>query len=109
MLFRSPENEGIVMWDGFIRICALKMKCNNVPNIYPYLSVKSRIALISGSVDRDERAELERAYRLFTNNTDGPITIFDLKRIARELKENVTDEQFKDMLMEASGGMTVNL
>ncbi|RPB23615.1 EF-hand [Terfezia boudieri ATCC MYA-4762] len=81
----DPENEGIVMWDSFIRLCALKMKY------------------------RDEQAELERAYRLFTNNTDGPITIFDLKRIARELKENVTDEQLTDMLMEASGGMTVNL
>jgi len=53
--------------------------------------------------------ELEHAYRLFTNNTDGPITIFDLKRIARELKENVTDEQLTEMLMEASGGMTVDL
>jgi len=98
----DPENEGIVMWDSFIRLCALKMKCTNFSNL-------SRTTLISGPVDRDEQAELESAYRLFTNNTAGPITIFDLKRIARELKENVTDEQLTDMLMEASGGMTVNL
>jgi len=32
-----------------------------------------------------------------------------MKRIARELKENVTDEQLKGMLMEASGGMAINL
>lgn len=101
----DPENEGIVMWDGFIRLCALKMKCTNFLN----KSMKSRTTLIDGPIDRDEQAELESAYKLFTNNTDGPITIFDLKRIARELKENVTDEQLTDMLMEASGGMTVNL
>ncbi|KAF8472124.1 hypothetical protein BDZ91DRAFT_717259 [Kalaharituber pfeilii] len=80
----DPEKEGIVMWDTFARLCALKMKY------------------------RDEQAELRNAYYLFTNGTEGPITIFDLKRIAKELKENVTDEQLEDMLMEASGGMTVS-
>ena len=59
-------------------------------------------------VDRDEQAEAKTAYHLFTGNTDGPITIFDLKRIARQLKENVTDGQLEDMLLEASGKMTVN-
>lgn len=54
------------------------------------------------------QAEAKTAYQLFTDNTDGPITIFDLKRIARQLKENVTDEQLEDMLLEASGKMTVN-
>lgn len=64
---------------------------------------------MDGWVDRDDQAELERAFMLFTNNTNGPITIFDLKRIAKELKEKVTDQQLEDMLFEASGRMTVNL
>jgi len=59
--------------------------------------------------DRDDQAELTRAYHLFTNGGEGPITIFDLKRIARELKENVDDSVLEDMLLEASGGLTVGL
>lgn len=27
----DPENEGIVTWDSFVRLCALKMKCRNPP------------------------------------------------------------------------------
>ncbi len=52
-------------------------------------------------LDRDDNEELQKAYRLFTNGGDGPIRLADLRRIASELKEEVTDEQLKDMLAEA--------
>lgn len=57
-------------------------------------------------VDRDEDEEIDQAYSLFTGGTEGPITLARLRTIAKELKEDVTDEQLKDMLFEASGGET---
>lgn len=50
-------------------------------------------------------AEVDAAYRLFTQGSDGPITFNHLRRIARDLKEdNVGDDLLKDMIREANGG-----
>ena len=98
------------MWESFAQICALKMQCTtihqSVSSFKTYLS--SLKLMVFTPVDRDEQAETKTAYQLFTGNTGGPITIFDLRRIARQLKENVTEGQLEDMLLEASGKMTVN-
>lgn len=47
---------------------------------------------------------MEEAFRLFTNNQDGPITLPMLKRVAAVLKEEVDEEVLKDMILEANGG-----
>jgi Ca2+-binding EF-hand superfamily protein len=44
------------------------------------------------------------AYRLFTKGSEGPITIAHLSRVARELKEDVSDEMLRNMILEANGG-----
>jgi len=50
-------------------------------------------------------AEVDAAYRLFTHGADGPITLSNLRRIARDLKEDsVGDDLLKDMIQEANGG-----
>lgn len=50
-------------------------------------------------------AEVDAAYRLFTQGSEGPITLHHLRRIARDLKEdNVGDDLLKDMIREANGG-----
>jgi len=53
-------------------------------------------------LDRDKQEEVDKAYNLFTGGTDGPITLAHLKRVARVINENVSEETLKDMLMEAS-------
>ncbi|KAF2838045.1 EF-hand, partial [Patellaria atrata CBS 101060] len=65
-----------------------------------------------GSVyDEDERVdarqrhrtqEVKQAYELFARGT-GPITLAHLKRVARELREEVAEEVLRDMLREANG------
>jgi Ca2+-binding EF-hand superfamily protein len=52
--------------------------------------------------DRDTTEEIEAAFKLFTGGADGPIKLEDLRRIARELKEEVTEEQLRDMIGEAT-------
>ncbi|KAF2279982.1 EF-hand superfamily Ca2+-modulated protein [Westerdykella ornata] len=47
--------------------------------------------------------ELHAAYKLFTHGTPGPITLAHLRRVAKELREEVSDEVLKDMIREANG------
>jgi hydroxyacylglutathione hydrolase len=48
--------------------------------------------------------EIEAAFKLFTNGTEGPITLSHLKRVAAALKEDLNDDILKDMILEANGG-----
>jgi Ca2+-binding EF-hand superfamily protein len=49
--------------------------------------------------------EVSAAYRLFTHGAAGPITMAHLKRVAKELREDVPDDVLKDMILEANGGV----
>ena len=57
----------------------------------------------AGEEDEERRTEVHEAYALFTNNHPGPISLRDLRRIAKILREDVSDEVLKDMLCEANG------
>lgn len=55
---------------------------------------------------REENAEeVSAAYQLFTHGGPGPITLANLRRIAKELREDVPDDVLKDMILEANGGV----
>lgn len=49
--------------------------------------------------------EVAAAYRLFTHGAPGPITIAHLRRVAKELREDVPDDVLRDMILEANGGV----
>ncbi|KAH7377828.1 EF-hand superfamily Ca2+-modulated protein [Pyrenochaeta sp. MPI-SDFR-AT-0127] len=49
--------------------------------------------------------EVSSAYRLFTHGGAGPITLAHLRRVAKELREDVSDDVLKDMILEANGGV----
>ena len=54
----------------------------------------------------DQRAQVEEAFTLFTRGTGGgAITIAHLRRIAKDLKQEIDDQQLKDMILEANGGI----
>lgn len=57
----------------------------------------------------DQRAQVEEAFTLFTRGTGGgAITIAHLRRIAKDLKQEIDDQQLKDMILEANGGIEAN-
>ena len=59
--------------------------------------------------EESQKNEVETAFRLFTGGSgQAKITMGALKRIARELKEDVSDQVLKDMILEANGGSGVN-
>ena len=53
--------------------------------------------------DRDTREDLEKVFRLFLGDDDkaDKITIKHLKRVARELNENMSDEELQEMIVRA--------
>lgn len=57
------------------------------------------------SRDAENAEEISAGYQLFTHGSPGPITLGHLRRIAKELREDVPDEVLRDMILEANGGV----
>ncbi|KAL4868049.1 hypothetical protein BDV12DRAFT_107692 [Aspergillus spectabilis] len=72
----------------------------------PFLSVAA--AKLRSRSEEAMSAEVDSAFQLFTRGKDGPITLGHLRRIARELKEDVGDALLRDMILEANGGSSVD-
>ncbi|KAF6777227.1 hypothetical protein AHF37_03373 [Paragonimus kellicotti] len=51
-------------------------------------------------LDRDPTTEIIRAFKLFDDDDSGRITYRNLKKIARELGENLTDQELRAMIEE---------
>ncbi|KAE8398367.1 hypothetical protein BDV37DRAFT_288572 [Aspergillus pseudonomiae] len=84
----DPTTTGYVLYEPFVSVAAAKLRSRD---------------------DDAMVAEVDAAYQLFTRNTDGPITLGHLRRIARELKEDgLGDDLLRDMILEANGGAGID-
>lgn len=77
-IIREHVDEGVQMidWQTFLQIMT-KQYCN-----------------------RDPEEEMLQCFRIFDNGESGKITFKDLKRVAKELGENMTDEEINEMIEE---------
>ena len=51
--------------------------------------------------DKDSREDIMKVFNLFDDDQSGKITHRNLKRVAKELGENMTDEELQEMIDEA--------
>jgi Ca2+-binding EF-hand superfamily protein len=85
----DPDNSGVIPYEHFVAIAALKIRSRD-----------DEYADEEGGVNE----EVVKVYTLFTRGEDRAITMADLRRIAKELREEVPENVLKDMMREATGG-----
>ncbi|KAL7287331.1 hypothetical protein TKK_0018454 [Trichogramma kaykai] len=73
----DPDGLGKLSFEEFLEIMASKMS------------------------EKDAKEEVLKAFQLFDDDGTGKITFKNLKRVAKELGENLTDEELQEMIDEA--------
>src|ERR1700761_3509954 len=81
----DPDSSGWVTYEHFVAVAALKLHAKH-----------------DDPTAMNE--EVLKAYRLFTRGQERDINLNDLRRVARDLKEDVPENVLKDMVREATGG-----
>ncbi len=82
----DPDDSGSISYPHFVAVAALKLNSRS---------------------EESQAQEVEDAFQLFLaqgGGKQGKITVETLKRVARVLKENVTEDVMRDMMLEANGG-----
>ena len=82
----DPEESGWIGFEHFVAVAAIKLEI---------------------IVDEDMDEEVREAFALFVRDGSEKITLGALKRVARELKEDVDESVLRDMIVEANGGRGV--
>merc|ERR1719483_1035166 len=66
------------------------------------LTLENFLQLMANKMsEKDTKEEIMKAFKLFDDDDTGNITFANLKRVAKELGENLSDEELQEMIDEA--------
>lgn len=83
----DKEGTGKIDFNDFLELMTAKMVCQT--NAQCNKQMQS---------EKDSRAEIMKAFRLFDDDETGKISFSNLKRVAKELGENMTDDELRGMV-----------
>jgi Ca2+-binding EF-hand superfamily protein len=84
----DPESEGYVTYPHFLALCAIQLK---------------------NKTDDSRTEDVKKAFQLFLpRGGEQIIRIQDLRAVAKVLKEDVSEDLMKAMILEANGGRGIN-
>eukprot|EP00962_Isochrysis_galbana_P007034 scaffold1896_cov121-Isochrysis_galbana.AAC.1 len=78
-----------------------KIACHLPPQLCRYLKI-----LLNKLVERPTRPAIEKAFRLFDFGAKGVVDAADLRRIADQIGEQISDEEIGEMITEANQSKT---
>lgn len=96
----DPEDEGFATYPSFVAICALKLHARDATSDAHLREVDEAFALFLGG-------SAQMIHNKAGEPVETPITMAHLRRVAAVLKEEVSDDLLRDMILEANGGAGV--
>merc|ERR1712072_965989 len=85
-----------------LRALGFDSKKEKVRKMIADIDFEEFVEMMTGKMgDRDSPEEILRVFKLFDDDETGKISFRNLKRVARELGENMTDEELQEMINKA--------
>ncbi|KAF2489746.1 hypothetical protein BU16DRAFT_518352 [Lophium mytilinum] len=107
----DPLSTGLVPFIPFLSYAAICIHDREPGSASPSASPESTSRKAKGkqkattAPSTTSQRDVNEAYALFTRGNPGPITLAHLRRVAKELREEVDDEVLRDMIREANGNV----
>lgn len=96
----DSESEGIVTFEQFFEVSAIYQGQAGDSDAEGSDAGENEAAA--------HQAEIDEAFKLFTSGYNRPITVQDLRQVARTLKEDVDESVLRAMILEANGNKGVS-
>ena len=69
--------------------------------LFSYFCHYNHVYYDSSQSDKDSKEDIQKVFQLFDDSSKGSISLDNLKRVARELGEDMSEEELREMIERA--------